>query len=117
MIKYNSLDNTDCLRASISSIIEIDLIDFPNLQKNRKWVSILENYMENKGYEINFYSKLNDNQLNNYHLAIYLNPYIENQYHCVVEKNGSIIHNPAENDSYHYSELSVNYYGTIIKKI
>lgn len=116
MIKYNSLHNTDCLRASISSIIKIDLIDFPDLTiTSKEWASILRNYMESKGYKLTFYDKLDDNELNNYHLVIYLNPYIENQYHCVVGKNGVIVHNPTENDNYDYSELPVDYYGAIVK--
>lgn len=116
MIKIYSIHNTDCLRASISSIIEIDLIDFPNLIISGKdWASVLRNYMESRGYKLTFYNILDDDELNNYHLVTYKNPYIKNQYHCVVGKNGKIVYNPSENDNYDYSELPIDYYGVIVK--
>ena len=114
MIKYYSNHNTDCLRACISSIIKVDLKDFPNLDKY--WFSDLYNYIYKKGFNISHCRAIDNNITLNYYIAVYKNPWEDLQYHAVVCKNNKIIHNPSINDKFDYTSINPDYF-ILINKI
>ena len=115
MIKTYSVNNVDCLRACISSIVENDLIDFPNLHNFKYWFNELTKYLYKKGYDTSYRKTLDTSNDIKYCIAVYKNPWELTQYHSVVYSNNKIVHNPSINDDFDYDTLQIEYFIIITK--
>ena len=114
MVKIYSSHLTDCFRACISSIMEIDLLDFPKLNGDN-WTEVLRKYLILKNQCITYYQDISDTMKREPHIIVFKNPYILNSYHAVIGIDNKIVHNPSIDDTFDYSNLPIDYYAVLTK--
>jgi len=106
MTPFYSKHNSDCLRACISSILNIE-IDFPKLNEN--WFLSLNNFLL-ETYKTSIHHQKNPPS-DNFFIAVYKDPHKNLNYHAVVcDQSNEIIHNPSKYDDYDYKTLSPDYF-------
>lgn len=109
MIPFYSKHNSDCLRACISSLIEIDIPNLPQLNNN--WFESINSFLT-ENYNIQISHQKNQPSYE-YYIAVYKNPYKELNYHAVICNNSNeIVHNPSKSDDYDYKSLLPDYFIT-----
>lgn len=119
MTPYYSKHNTDCLRACISSIIDIDISNFPwvTIEEtlNNNWFQSLYTFLIEE-YKISISHQKNTPSNIEYYISVYKDPHRELNYHAVVCNDmNDIIHNPSLSDDYDYKTLDPDYFIIITK--
>ena len=101
------------LSASLASILENKIEDYPSLPGIENWYPVINKYLHTLGYNLVLIEKPHASALRGYHLIIGADE-ITGKMHCVVGKDGVIIHDPSANKN-KYSLLGNHYYGIISK--
>jgi len=114
-IKQNNYIHADafCLAASLASILENKIEDYPPLQSIENWYLTVNNYLHTLGYNLVLIEKPHISALRGYHLIIGTDE-ITGKMHCVVGRDGTMIHDPSINRN-KYSLLETTWYGIISK--
>lgn len=106
----------NCLAASISSILELDIDDFPELpnKPDGAWNEVANEYLEKIGYCLITitHDKAFPFPIKGYHLICGNNPQL-NCGHAIVGKDGKIVFDPSGSPT----ELENIYYGILLKII
>ncbi|MEP6465618.1 MAG: hypothetical protein ABJB05_04910 [Parafilimonas sp.] len=114
-IKQTNYLQTDafCLAASLASILENRMEDYPPLQSVENWYVSVNNYLHTLGYNLVVIEKPHASALFGYHLIIGTDE-VTGKMHCVVGKDGTIIHDPCAIRNKH-ALLHNIFYGIISK--
>jgi hypothetical protein len=114
-IKQNNYLHSDafCLAASLASILENKIEDYPPLQSPENWYLIVNNYLHTLGYNLVLIEKPHISALRGYHLIIGTDD-LTGKLHCVVGRDGTMIHDPSAYRN-KYAVLENPCYGIISK--
>jgi hypothetical protein len=93
--------------------LENKIEDYPPVRNIENWYLIINNYLHTLGYNLVLIEKPHVSALRGYHLIIGTDD-ITGRMHCVVGKDGSMIHDPSAYRN-RYSLLEPEYYGIISK--
>lgn len=110
---YTSTDG-NCLAASLASILEINIDDFPQLPNNKDWYPQLQNYLHSLGWNLVLIEGAHTTALRGYHLIIGDNP-TSGLKHCVVAMDGEVVFDPSPYRTEFSESLKNIYYGIISK--
>lgn len=95
------ITNGNCFATVIATLIEVEVKDVPAVEEvfksnnkpneNKKWVNIMQEYLNSKGY---LWGGLDEHLMND-ELYIAVGPSPRGNFnHCVIYKNGKLFHDP-----------------------
>jgi len=115
-IKQKAYTHNDayCLAASLASILENKIDDYPPLPNIDNWYLIVNNYLHTLGYNLILVENPHISALRGYHLIIGFDD-ISGKMHCVVGKDGTMIHDPSSSLNEYRRPLENIRYGIISK--
>ena len=109
-------DDGNCLAACLASVLEVGIETFPDLPKgNGKWIKIITEHLHKMDYNLILIDDINEENIQGYYLMVGDNPTSGHQ-HCVVCKNGKIVHDPSPKRDKDLPCLTKSYF-IIISKI
>jgi hypothetical protein len=108
----NTETDGNCVAASLASILENNINDYPTLPNNKDWYPVLNKYLNTLGYNLVLVENLPAFCLKGYHLIIGMTKC--DKKHCIVGKSGLPFHDPSPFIEKAY-ELKDPYYGVISK--
>lgn len=118
MIKIKQTIHTEndgnCLAACLASILENNIDDYPQLPNNGTWYEIINKHLHDIGYNLVLIEGPHTSALHGYHLIIGDSETTE-KLHCVVGKNGIVVHDPSPYRNHNSQPLKNIYYGIISK--
>ena len=97
--------------ASIASILENRLEDYPRIHDTHNWYLVVNNYLHSLGYNLVLIKDPHISALRGYHLIIQSDD--NGRLYCVVGKDGTMVYDPSTNDNKHNKPLKDVSYGII----
>jgi hypothetical protein len=104
----------NCLAASLASILENNIEDYPTLPNSGQWYQVLQSFLHSLGYNLVLIEGPHESVLTGYHLIIGYNE-SSGHMHCVVGKDGKVVHDPSPVRDENSKPLEDPYYGIISK--
>lgn len=91
----------NCFSACVSSILELDINDVPNVRQDFAWFQIMDEFASKYGYSLLFIHRIDyvrydkgEWRKNAYIIASGASPRFENVMHSVVYQNDEMVHDP-----------------------
>lgn len=109
-------DDGNCLAASLASILENNIDDYPQLPNDKSWYPLINDYLNKLGYTLLLIEGVSEFALKGFHLIIGYNE-SSGMKHCVVGKDGKVVFDPSPFRDQNSKPLTEIYYGFITKII
>lgn len=107
-------EDGNCLAASVASILENNINDYPTLPNSGEWYIVMNDYLHSLGYNLLLIQGVHKSALVGYYLMIGYNP-LSGHLHCIVGLNGQVAHDPSTKRDKNSKPLEDVYYGFIVK--